>query len=162
MISDILVSSSVLTSVFNYFLAPHRCFVSVQQPIAGEERSFPNANGGQHANQRLPHDAQWPLLLRYKCGLSFNSPPSVLLKTFMKDIYTLITTGPSLQMGWWWRPRSTQRPVAWWPKSPRKWFRGVSWEEPLSQRRCFTNLKELMSVNDLLGANMMRNHMSLL
>lgn len=63
-------------------------------------------------------------------------------------------------MGWWW-PHSSQRPVAWWPvKSPRKWFRGASWEEPPSQRRCFMNLKILFNDAQINSqrSNMMRNH----
>lgn len=45
------------------------------------------------------------------------------------------------QKAWWW-PHSTQRPQAWWPiRSPRKWFRGASREEPRSQRRCIMNRK---------------------
>lgn len=69
------VHTSILTSVFLSFLALCRCFVSVQQPINDKEGSFPHANRGQHTNQRLPHNAQRPLLLRYTFSFSFTSVP---------------------------------------------------------------------------------------
>lgn len=74
-------------------------------------------------------------------------------------IYTWVPTAVSQQTAWWW-PHSTQRPAAWWPvKSPRKWFRGASREEPRSQRRCFMNLKVLFKCTqiDSQRSNMMRN-----
>lgn len=72
---------------------------------------------------------------------SGTSDASALLETPIKHVHSLMPPALSSQTGWWW-PRSTQRPAAWWRvKSPRRWFRGASWEEPLSQRRCFMNLK---------------------
>lgn len=51
------------------------------------------------------------------------------------------------QRAWWW-PRSTLRPVACWPvRSPRRWFRGASWEERPSPRSCFMNPKVFFHVS---------------
>lgn len=77
----------MLTSVLPPFASPCRFFVSVQQPI-NEEGGVPHANRGQHANQRLPHHAQRPLLLRYKRRFSFTS---VFLGFFSRKTLNTLT-----------------------------------------------------------------------
>lgn len=55
--------------------APCRRLVSVQQSVHVHEGGFPPARRGQHTDQRLPHHAQRPLLLRYK-----PRPPLLVLR----------------------------------------------------------------------------------
>lgn len=141
-ISFLWLSHLLLTDIehWHVFLCvrPCRCLVSVQQPVHDEEGGFPLAHGGQHTDQRLPHHGQRPLLLRYHSLLSSSKNSGefwgFFLFVFFKHKHHLLCFP---QRAWWW-PRSTQRPVACWPvRSPRRWFRGASWEERPSPRSCF-------------------------